>query len=432
MLFLVLVTGLFAGCAPKQDSGEDQSQETGENDTSEESEEPDRIEGFEDYITGIGDLTLPEGTRIVALGEATHGNREFQQSKREVFAVLVEKYDIRALVIEGDFGGCSLINDYIQGGDGDPRELTPFLGYQLYRTEDMLDLIEWMREYNRSADGSDRVRLYGMDVQRSDLNVRFLKEFYEKVDSDKAEEVSETLDELFGTEPHSYKADRTDEILEYTDFLMADIDDHADTYAERTDADEVFRARLAAQSLSYFINLLEKENYSNKYRDGAMKAIVDEVLAYEEAEHGSELMLACHNGHMTKNQSSMATFLGKDLHDELGDKYFAIGTDFYITDCNLPVDDGRTVVRFCSDDPLAYNMQFTGLDKGLLDFSKVDAESALYPYITKAIPTGSLGEGYTPGMEDNKRAYQMNFAPADMYDAMILYYETTPTEVWAD
>ena len=78
--------------------------------------EASEISDFDNYVTSIEELTVPEGTRIIALGEATHGNREFQQLKREVFEILVRKYDVRALVIEGDCGGCTIINEYIQGG----------------------------------------------------------------------------------------------------------------------------------------------------------------------------------------------------------------------------------------------------------------------------------------------------------------------------
>ncbi len=90
------------------------------------------------------------------------------------------------------------------------------------------------------------------------------------------------------------------------------------------------------------------------------------------------------------------------------------------------------VKEFCSDDPLAYNMKDSELDKGLLVFSEVDEDSELYPYITESIPTGSLGEGYSPLMMLMKNQYQVYFAPEEMYDAMILYYETTPTEIWTD
>ena len=90
------------------------------------------------------------------------------------------------------------------------------------------------------------------------------------------------------------------------------------------------------------------------------------------------------------------------------------------------------IFRICSDDPLACNMKDSSLDKGLLIFSNVDEESSLYPYISESIPTGSLGEAFTPLMLLMKNQYQLYFAPEDMYDAMILYYQTTPTQIWED
>ena len=390
------------------------------------------ISDFDKYVTAVDELSVPEGTRITALGEATHGNREFQKLKREVFEILVEKNDIRALVIEGDFGGCTIINEYIQGGAGDDREMTKLLGYRLYRTDDMQALIRWMHDYNETVSEEGKVRLYGMDIQSCTSNIRILKEFYDQVDPGKAAEISDHLDDLFGTEEDGYDKARADEITAYMDTLSEDLADNADDYSVASDKDRYFRACLAAEALNRYITYREKEKFSHRYRDGSMKELVDKILVFEEQEYGSELMLACHNGHMTKNQSSNFTFLGKDLYEELGDAYFAIGTDFYNTSCNLPGNNGRIVKEFCSDDPLAFNMKDSSLDKGLLVFSDVDEESSLFPYISESIPTGSLGESYSPLMLLLKNQYQLYFAPEDMYDAMILFYQTTPTEIWTD
>ena len=394
--------------------------------------EASEISDFDNYVTSIEELTVPEGTRIIALGEATHGNREFQQLKREVFEILVRKYDVRALVIEGDCGGCTIINEYIQGGEGDDRELTKLLGYRLYRTDDMQELIRWMHDYNETVPEEGKVRLYGMDIQRSTFNIQVLKEFYDRVDPERAADVSAQLDDLFGTEEDGYDKERVDEIIASMDALSEELENRSEAYIEASDPDTYLRACLSAQALSCYIRYGEKENYSHRYRDESMKSMVDRILTHEEQEHGSELMLACHNGHMTKNQSSRFTFLGKFLHDEMQDAYFAIGTDFYITSCNLPGNNGRMVKEFCSDDPLACNMKDSSLDKGLLIFSNVDEESSLYPYISESIPTGSLGEAFTPLMLLMKNQYQLYFAPEDMYDAMILYYQTTPTHIWED
>ena len=103
------------------------------------------------YADSIEDMEIPEGTKIIALGEATHGNREFQQLKKDVFAQMVEKYKVRSFALEGDFGGCEYVNRYIHTGEGTAAEAAAAIGFAIYRTKEMADLIEWMRTYNEDA-----------------------------------------------------------------------------------------------------------------------------------------------------------------------------------------------------------------------------------------------------------------------------------------
>ena len=48
-------------------------------------------EEFASYAGSVQDISIPKEARIIALGEATHGNAEFQELKLEVFKLLVEK-----------------------------------------------------------------------------------------------------------------------------------------------------------------------------------------------------------------------------------------------------------------------------------------------------------------------------------------------------
>ena len=73
------------------------------------------------YARQISDITIPSHTRVVALGEATHGNAEFQELKLDVFRVMVEKYGVRSFALEGDYGGCEAVNRFVNGGVGTAR-----------------------------------------------------------------------------------------------------------------------------------------------------------------------------------------------------------------------------------------------------------------------------------------------------------------------
>ena len=46
-------------------------------------------EEFAKYAETVQSLTIPEGVRVVALGEASHGNSEFQQLKLDVFQLVL-------------------------------------------------------------------------------------------------------------------------------------------------------------------------------------------------------------------------------------------------------------------------------------------------------------------------------------------------------
>lgn len=44
----------------------------------------------------IDDIAIPENVKIFALGEATHGNKEFQELKLDMFRKMVEEYNCKA------------------------------------------------------------------------------------------------------------------------------------------------------------------------------------------------------------------------------------------------------------------------------------------------------------------------------------------------
>ncbi|MBO5986969.1 MAG: erythromycin esterase family protein [Lachnospiraceae bacterium] len=393
---------------------------------------PAKIEGFEAAVTTIEGIEIPAGVRIVALGEATHGNKEFQELKLEVFQQLVAKTNVRALILEGDVGGCELANRYIQGGEGTAEEVTRHLGYGIYRTNQMCALVQWMHDYNQTAADADKVRLYGMDMQYDEDTIAALNAFYAKVDEKKQATYAAKFAEYLGETYKDYDSSKFDEIVALMDEIEKDIEENKAAYAQKTSAKETQYAAHLAENLKYFISYCVKEGETKKARDTYMKKNVDWILATEEAERNGAVMVSCHNGHMTKNQSTAYTFLGKFLYEEYGDAYFAIGTDYYNTEDNVPNASytARITAKLCSDDPLAYQVGALPENKYFLDFSKVDENSALGKKIHSAIPTGSLSEAYSPLYKVVKSMTQLRQAPSDMFDAMILVYDATPIEIW--
>ena len=100
----------------------------------------------------IDDIALPENVKIFALGEATHGNKEFQELKLDLFRKMVEEYNCKAFALEADYGGSLLVNQYIHGeGKITEDDAVEALAFHIYQTDEMRALIRYMADYNKQA-----------------------------------------------------------------------------------------------------------------------------------------------------------------------------------------------------------------------------------------------------------------------------------------
>lgn len=389
---------------------------------------------FASYAGSIEDMEIPEGTKIIALGEATHGNREFQQLKKDVFAQMVEKYKVRSFALEGDFGGCEYVNRYIHTGEGTAAEAAAAIGFAIYRTKEMADLIEWMRTYNEDAPEGEDLRFYGFDMQRTSYTFRYLLEAAGNLGLDTA-----ALEALRDGEDISSSASREEKTGIYRD-LREKLEEMGE--GKETDAEKEFALHLTdclLQNEELFRAYEEVPAESNGIRDSFMAENALWILEREKERGNDTVFLAGHNGHMEQYgtyQGGQDKVMGNLLADRIGEEnYYVIGTDFYKSTVNMSRSTGGRMTRtFYSADPLAKAASKKGMDLCWLDFGKVPGDSVLRQDIDGYIFMGSLGEA--PGDGANgivysllPRAYRIWQSPSMLYDGMIFVREAHPTEI---
>lgn len=381
------------------------------------------VNEFGKYASDIDSITIPEGTRIVALGEATHGNKEFQELKLEVFKVLVEKYDVKAFALEGDFGGCERANRYIQGGEGTAEDAASEIGFAIYRTDEMADLLEWMREYNMSAEDDEKLVFYGVDMQQYSDNCSLLIEDAKElgIDTSNLEKIFDGEEFVEGTLPND-KRNAILEImvqLEEFDSIIADYGiHHAEVLIQNFDLGQAYNAG---------------GNEGTALRDKMMYENTLWVLETEEKRGNNCIMLAAHNGHIEQNGTYYdpnKKVTGHLLSDEFGEAYFSIGTDFFATTDNLPKTSGERVVKkFYSYDPFAKAAEKNNLEMCYIDFASVPASSPLRETVDGYCKMGSLGESYSILNRLLTYSYRVNRVPSETFDALIIVTKPQPTEI---
>jgi erythromycin esterase-like protein len=105
--------------------------------------------------------------RLVGLGEATHGNKEFAQTKDRIFRFLVEQMHFDGIIMEVPEEPTKNIDKYVKTGKGDPRALLSGLGFWITRTQEVLDMIEWMKNFNAKSPNR-QISFYGCDIALDD------------------------------------------------------------------------------------------------------------------------------------------------------------------------------------------------------------------------------------------------------------------------
>lgn len=385
------------------------------------------IEEFAKYAGQVSEIIIPEDTRIIALGEATHGNAELQQLKLDVFQIMVENYGVRSFALEADYGCCETANRYIHGGEGTAEQAADALDFQIYKTDEIANLLRWMREYNEEAGEGEDICFYGFDMQSNEANYEYFIEMAGALGADTAE-LKKIWDN--GTLNNDYTGEQRAEIIKgIKETLLGN--------EKPETAQAVHFADILLQNIELG-SAMENMQAGMALRDRFMAENTMWILEQEEMRGNKRIFISGHNGHVTQYGSYDIENkkMGYILADNIGEaSYFVIGTDFYKTKNNMPQDnEKRTTFTAYSHDPLAKAAKKCGYGICWLDFSKIPEESALRGEVTGYCYMGNLGENQMSLLNRSimrvlPYTYRIFGSPASMYDGMIFVADAHPTQI---
>jgi len=146
---------------------------------------------------GFADMQLLKkvigNARIVSLGEATHGTREFFQLKHRMLEFLVTKMGFNIFSIEANMPEAYRLNEFVLTGKGDPAALLKGMYFWTWNTAEVLDMILWMRDFNKSGKG--KVEFTGFDMQTPDVAMAIASDFITKYEPGYADSVRRVWDD---------------------------------------------------------------------------------------------------------------------------------------------------------------------------------------------------------------------------------------------
>ncbi|HWG55843.1 MAG TPA: erythromycin esterase family protein [Gaiellaceae bacterium] len=119
---------------------------------------------YDALVHSLGD------SRVVLLGEDTHGTHEFYAERARITQRLIAERRFRAVAIEGEWGDARRVDAYVRGRGGDrsaEQALGDFrsFGRWMWANEPFAAFLEWLRDHNARLPEHARVGVYGIDAQ---------------------------------------------------------------------------------------------------------------------------------------------------------------------------------------------------------------------------------------------------------------------------
>jgi erythromycin esterase len=278
--------------------------------------------------------------RIVAMGEATHGTREFFQLKHRLIEYCVSQLGFTIIGFEAEYGTTLAVNDYVVEGKGNAGDVVAGMGFSIWDTEEVVALVDWVRAWNASHDR--KVKFYGFDMQNSAASALHLLAYLARVAPELAAAcerklaplVSKTTANDFSSMPKAAQ----DEILAQIAAVLAAFAGQREPWVGRTSAVEWHLARQSAVVTEQFARMSLIDAGSNamveghRHRDRSMAANVRALLEAEGPD--AKALLWAHNGHVRRTPEAMLagfvelTNMGSVLHTAFGAEMVVVGFAF--------------------------------------------------------------------------------------------------------
>ena len=356
--------------------------------------------------------------QIVGLGEGTHGTSEFFRMKSRLTSFLAREMGFTVFAIEANLPEAFRINHYITTGVGDPKELLRGMYFWTWNTQEVLDMIEWMRQYNASGQGT--IQFTGFDMQTPNVAMDWVIRFVTLADPGLLATVTSTYNQVAALNvPTAATAANTQQYVAAqaaAQSLHDRLQANRDKYLQTMQASEVDwaieNAAIVVQAVAWAIAPNEPGS-----RDVAMEANV--AWLRSQAPPGTRIVLWAHNMHISREPDWMGALLARDF----GASYLPFGQCFH-SGTYRAIGSNRlgTFPAFDSFPGSAeYIFHQTGTPQQILDLRLTSANNpaASWPY--DGIEFRSIGAGEIDGINE--------FAPTQRlaadYDGLIFFDQTT-------
>jgi erythromycin esterase len=369
--------------------------------------------------------------RLVLLGEATHGTREFFQLKHRMLEFLANEMGFTIFGIEAPMPEAFDINEYVLTGDGDPAKALAGL-YPTWYTEELLDMICWMREYNADPSHEKKLKFYGFDMKNVPRAFKVMLNYLRKVDLEQAMASEKTLAVLANyytlLDFPRLPKERREEATASINALLARFDEQKLDYIGHTSATEWALARQHAQIVAQYVERRNSSgNVVQKVRDRSMAENIRWILDQEGPD--AKMVVWAHNVHVQAPAKRLywGWLMGAHLRRMFGTDMVAFALIFNQGLFQATDSSSRRRRQFtvepAPDGSLDAMLAAAGLRVAAIDLHGLPKEGPVAEWFGEPLAMRSLWDPYNEQQPPER--YFFDRLITQFYDALLFVEKTT-------
>lgn len=366
--------------------------------------------------------------KIFGFGETTHQGKEFFDIKAKFFKYLVENQDVKVFIIEDSFTSEAGINEWISGGEGNVDTIANNFSIGFWYCKEVINLLEWMRNYNLNKSKDEQIKFYGMDIQHVKNLNQEIRNLVKKYNIPITEELLSIVDKCAEKEVEYVKSNNWADIQIPK---LIEVENIFEDFKKGVKNENSLEFNFAIRALNYLIKYtyFVQNNYS---QDRDLKMFENARWIVENESKNGKAFIWAHNEHINNKQAGNYSRrkiynLGKHLKEYYKNDYYSVGFDFgsgtqagYFTN----KDEKPSWKKVEINKPFANTYAETLIEAKdeiyFIDISKAldGSSSNFFNKKTKQILAGS--GGFIP---KNNHLYQKKFS--EMYDGLIFVKNIT-------
>lgn len=259
---------------------------------------------------------------VVALGESTHGTKEFYTLRTRIIKYLIDSLNFEVVAFESGFENYHLANQLLETSAIPTRKIVDSLfTTNIYKTDEVINLVDLIRKDNLNKKEGKTV-ISGFDEQGYYFQGAFLAQDFKGKDSTMAKLINEINVRIRNTRLKQKDTIYKLSILLYDRFK--EIKQKLFTSSKELASvllDKKLRSFCNGLYLKYLFEDVQRLNnngwsYANTFRDSLM---AENVIWLKQYYKGKKIIILCHNAHVQKNkegsfeQTTQGYFLQKKL-----------------------------------------------------------------------------------------------------------------------